>query len=129
MKFSIGSWITLGHLSVAEILADAGFDWLCLDLEHSVIDYHEAEQMILAVQSKGLTAFVRVGENSPVIIKRVLDAGADGVIVPMVCSKEDALRAVEASKYPPSGRRGVGLARAQKYGFGFEEYAAAANQR
>ena len=71
MKTSIGSWITLNNLSVAEILSDAGFDWLCIDMEHSVTDYAEAQQLILTIQSKGLKAFVRVGENNTRIIKRV----------------------------------------------------------
>ena len=75
MKTSIGSWITIGHPSIAEIMADAGFDWLCIDLEHTVTDYFEAQQLIMAIQGKGLKAFVRVGENNARIIKRVLDAG------------------------------------------------------
>jgi 2-keto-3-deoxy-L-rhamnonate aldolase RhmA len=119
---SIGTWLTLNHISVAEILADAGFDWLCVDMEHSVTDYFEAEQLIAIIQSKGKKAYVRVGENNSRIIKRILDAGADGIIVPMVNSKEDAEKAVKSVKYPPKGNRGVGLARAQKYGFGFDEY-------
>ncbi len=121
-KYSIGSWITLNHFSIVEIMADAGFDWLCVDMEHSVTDYYEAQQLIAAIQAKGIKAYVRVGENNTRIIKRVLDAGADGIIVPMVNSKEDALKAINAVKYPPIGKRGVGLARAQKYGFGFEDY-------
>jgi 2-keto-3-deoxy-L-rhamnonate aldolase RhmA len=121
-KILLGSWITLNHISVAEIMADAGFDWLCVDMEHSVTDYAEAQQLIMAIQSKGLMAFVRVGENNARIIKRVLDAGADGIIVPSVNSAEEAKKAVEAVKYPPLGKRGVGLARAQSYGFGFEDY-------
>ena len=121
-KVNLGTWITLGHISIAEILCDAGFDWLCIDMEHSVIDYFEAAQLIIAIQGKGKKAFVRVGENNPRIIKRVLDAGADGIIVPSVNSKEEAIKAVNAVKYPPVGMRGVGLSRAQAYGFGFEEY-------
>ena len=119
---TIGSWITLGHFSIAEVMADAGFDWLCIDLEHSVIDYYEAEHLIAAIRYKGVKPYVRVGANDPTIIKRVLDAGAEGIIVPMVNSREDAIKAVNAVKYPPMGQRGVGLARAQEYGFGFEEY-------
>ena len=118
----IGSWITLNHPSIAELMADAGFDWLCVDMEHSVIDYAEAQQLITTIQAKGIKAFVRVGENNMRIIKRVLDAGADGIIVPMVNSKADAIKAINAVKYPPIGQRGVGLARAQKYGFGFNDY-------
>lgn len=119
---SIGTWITLNSSSVAEILADAGFDWLCIDMEHTVTDYAEAQQMISVIQGKGIKAFVRVGENNNRIIKRVLDAGADGIIIPSVNTAIDAQKAVESCKYPPLGSRGVGLARAQSYGFGFEEY-------
>jgi len=122
MKNSIGSWITLNHPSIAEIMADAGFDWLCVDMEHSVTDYFEAQQLIMAIQSKGIKAFVRVGENNARIIKRILDAGADGVIVPSVNSAAEARKAVKSMKYPPVGTRGVGLARAQSYGFDFENY-------
>ncbi len=119
---SIGSWITLGNVGIVEIMADAGFDWLCIDMEHSVIDYTTAQQLIIAIQSKGVKAFVRVGANDPLIIKRVLDAGADGIIVPSVNTESEAEKAVAAVNYPPKGTRGVGLARAQKYGAGFEEY-------
>jgi 2-keto-3-deoxy-L-rhamnonate aldolase RhmA len=122
MQLSIGSWITLNNPSIAEIMADAGFDWLCVDMEHSVTDYYEAQQLIMAIQSKGVKAFVRVGENNTRIIKRILDAGADGIIVPSVNSAAEARKAVQAVKYPPQGARGVGLARAQSYGFGFENY-------
>ena len=126
-NISIGSWITLNHFSIVEIMADAGFDWLCVDLEHSVIDYYEAEILIATIQAKGITPFVRVGHNDESIIKRVLDAGAQGIIVPMVNSKVDAIKVVNAVKYPPQGTRGVGLARAQNYGFNFEEYARTIN--
>jgi len=119
---SIGSWITLNHPSVVEILSQFGFDWLCVDLEHSVTDYFQAQLLISTIQSKGIKAYVRVGENNDRIIKRVLDAGADGIIVPMIKNKKDALKVISSVKYPPNGTRGVGLARAQKYGFGFEKY-------
>jgi len=126
-KISIGSWITLGHFSIAEIMAKAGFDWLCVDMEHSVIDYYEAEKLIASIDANNCVPYVRVGANDPVIIKRVLDAGAKGIIVPMVNSKEDAIKAVSSVKYPPMGKRGVGLARAQGYGFEFDEYAEKVN--
>jgi 2-keto-3-deoxy-L-rhamnonate aldolase RhmA len=121
-KLQLGSWITIGNPSIAEIMADAGFDWLCIDMEHSVIDYFEAQQLIMTIQSKGIKAFVRVGENNSRIIKRILDAGADGIIIPSVSSAEEAIKAVKSVKYPPFGNRGVGLARAQSYGFGFDNY-------
>lgn len=123
-ELEIGSWVTLNHPSIVEIMAGAGFDWLCIDMEHSVIDYYDVQVLIATVQAKGLKAFVRVGENNTRIIKRVLDAGADGIIVPMVNNLEEAKKAVSAVKYPPFGKRGVGLARAQNYGLdnGFEIY-------
>jgi 2-dehydro-3-deoxyglucarate aldolase len=121
-QISIGSWITLGHFSIAEIMAKAGFDWLCVDMEHSVIDYYEAEYLIATIDSNNCVPYVRVGGNDPINIKRVLDAGAKGIIVPMINNREDAIKAVNAVKYPPIGTRGVGLARAQGYGFEFDEY-------
>lgn len=121
-ELTIGSWVTIGHPSVVEIMASAGFEWLTIDMEHSAITLDIAQNLISVIQSKNIQALVRVGENDALLIKRVMDAGADGVIVPMVNSAEDALKAVRAVKYPPLGERGVGLARAQKFGIGFEEY-------
>jgi 2-dehydro-3-deoxyglucarate aldolase len=119
---TIGSWITLGHPSIAEIMVKAGFDWLTVDMEHSVITLHQAQQLIQVIELSGVTPLVRVGENDPTLIKRVMDAGAHGVVVPMVNCRDDAINAVNAVKYPPIGTRGVGLARAQGYGFEFEKY-------
>ena len=124
---TIGSWITLGHSSIAEIMAKAGFEWLVVDMEHSVITLDIAQQLIQVIEGCGAVPLVRVGENNANIIKRVMDAGAHGVIVPMVNTKEQAEAAVKAVKYPPLGTRGVGLARAQGYGDKFNEYAATVN--
>ncbi len=121
-ELTLGSWITIGHPNVAEILSNAGFDWLVIDIEHNPIDISMVQTLITTIQSKGVAAFVRVSKNEEVVIKHVLDAGADGIIVPMVCSKADAIQAVDYAKYPPIGKRGVGLARAQQYGTGFEAY-------
>ncbi len=118
----IGSWITIGNSSIVEVMADSGFDWLCIDLEHTVIDYSQTQNLISCIQGKNKIAFVRVGENNPRIIKRVLDAGADGIIIPMVNNIEDVKNAIAAVRYPPLGKRGVGLSRAQGYGFEFEKY-------
>ena len=121
---TIGSWVTIGHPSIVEIMATAGFEWLTIDLEHSAIDISKAMELITVIQANDMAALVRVSKNEEVVIKRVLDAGADGVIVPMVRTVEDAQQAVDYVKYPPFGKRGVGLCRAQKYGIGFEEYKA-----
>ncbi len=119
---SIGSWIQLGHPAVAEIMASAGFDWLSIDLEHSTITLREAEDLIRVIDLKGVVPFVRLASNNPEQIKRVMDAGSHGVIVPMVKSKEEACAAVQAVKYPPQGERSIGLARAQGYGADFNRY-------
>lgn len=119
---TIGSWITIGHQVVIDVLANAGFDWLCIDLEHTAIDYNELQVLIGFIQSYNIAALVRVYKNEEVVIKRALDAGADGIIVPMICSGAEAKQAVEYAKYPPVGKRGVGLNRAQRYGFGFDDY-------
>lgn len=119
---TVGSWITLAHQAIAEIMAKAGFDWIAVDLEHSVITIREAEELIRVVDLCGSVPLVRLSANDPIQIKRVMDAGAYGVIVPMVNSAEEARKAVEAVRYPPDGKRGVGLARAQGYGSSFERY-------
>jgi 2-dehydro-3-deoxyglucarate aldolase len=121
-RLTLGSWITMGHPAVAEIMAGAGFDWLTVDMEHSAIGIAEAQHLIQVIELCGVAPLVRVGHNDPLLIKRVMDAGAHGVIVPMVNTRQDAIRAVESVKYPPVGKRGVGLARAQGYGLGFEKY-------
>lgn len=121
-QLTIGSWITMGHPAVPEILSTAGFDWLTIDIEHNLIDASMVHTLISTIQSKDIAALVRVSKNDEVIIKHVMDAGADGVIVPMVNNKADAIKAVEYTKYPPVGKRGVGLSRAQVYGTAFEEY-------
>ncbi len=121
-ELTLGSWLTIPHQSVVEIMATAGFEWLTLDLEHAAIDISQAMNMIALIQGKGMKALVRVSKNEEVIIKRMLDAGADGVIIPTVKNAEEARQAVEFVKYPPIGKRGVGLNRAQNYGVGFEEY-------
>lgn len=121
-ELTIGSWITIGHPNVAEILANTGFDWLVIDIEHNSIDMSMTQTLITTIQSKGVAALVRVNKNEEVVIKQVLDAGADGIIVPMVCNGREARQAVDFAKYPPIGKRGVGLARAQQYGVNFEAY-------
>src|SRR3990172_7659368 len=121
-ELTIGSWITFANSAIAEIMAKAGFDWLTVDMEHSSLTISQAQQLIQTIELCGVAPLVRVGENNPNLIKRVMDAGSHGVIVPMVNSKEEANNAVNAVKYPPTGKRGVGLARAQGYGTTFEKY-------
>lgn len=119
---TIGSWLSFGYTPVAEIMARAGFDWLVIDMEHTAIDAWDALQLIQIIELAGCVPLVRVGANDELLIKRSLDAGAHGVIVPMVNTAEDAERAVAAARYAPEGRRGTGLGRAQGYGERFQEY-------
>ncbi len=121
-QLSIGSWIQLGHPAVAEIMASAGFDWLAIDLEHSTITLREAEDLIRVIDLKGVVPLVRLASNNAEQIKRIMDAGAHGVIVPMVKSLGEARAAVRAVRYPPQGERSIGLARAQGYGVDFARY-------
>jgi 2-keto-3-deoxy-L-rhamnonate aldolase RhmA len=127
-ELTVGSWITLAHPAIAEIMAKAGFDWLTIDLEHSVITIREAEELIRVIDLCGVSPLVRLSANDHVQIKRVMDAGAHGVIVPMVNSAAEAEQSVVAVRYPPQGKRGVGLARAQGYGTRFEKYKEWLNQ-
>ena len=121
-ELTIGSWIMMGNSMSVEVMALAGFEWLVVDIEHTAIDLETTKALITTIQANDIKALVRVSKNEEVIIKRVLDIGADGIIVPMVNSKEDAMQAVDYAKYPPVGKRGVGLYRATKYGTKFEEY-------
>ena len=121
-ELTIGSWVMIGNPASVEVMALAGFEWLVIDIEHTSIDLQTTENLIRTVQSKNIEALVRVSKNEEVVIKKVLDMGADGIIVPMVSSKEDAIKAVNYAKYPPLGKRGVGLYRASGYGTKFEEY-------
>lgn len=119
---ALGSWITLGHVAIAEIMAKAGFDWLVVDLEHSTIGIDAAGDLIRTIDLCGVSPLVRLTSNDPNQIKRVMDAGAHGIVVPMVNTRAEAERAVAATRYAPQGSRGVGLARAQGYGFDFKRY-------
>lgn len=119
---TIGGWVTIGSPIVAEIFSRAGFDWVVIDLEHSVTDYEVAGNLIRTVDLCGITPLVRLTSNDPDQIKRVMDAGAHGIIVPTVNTPEEAIAAVSATRYAPKGIRGVGLGRAQGYGVKFEEY-------
>jgi 2-keto-3-deoxy-L-rhamnonate aldolase RhmA len=99
---AIGSWLTLPSVAIAEILALAGFDWLVVDLEHSVTSIDVAGDMIRVIDLCGVSPLVRLTSNDPDQIKRVMDAGAHGIVVPMVTSAEEARKAVAATRPPAS---------------------------
>ncbi len=119
---TIGSWLTMPSLAISELMAKVGFDWLTIDLEHSSLSIEQAGEMIRIIDLAGVSPLVRLTSNDGNQIKRVMDSGAHGIIVPLVKTKGDAEQAVSSVYYPPKGIRGVGLARAQDYGIGFHEY-------
>lgn len=122
---TVGSWVTLGTPEVSELMAAIGFDWLVIDAEHSPMSTRDVQDHLRAMALHACPGIVRLAANDPVRIKRVLDAGAEGIMVPMVNSADDARAAVLASRYPTAdtpGWRGVGLARAQGYGVDFPGY-------
>ncbi len=105
---SFGTWLTLGDLYATRVLARMGFDWLTLDIEHSAVDWSQAAMIFAAVADAGCVPLARVPEGSHHYIKRVLDAGAWGIVVPMVDTVEQAKVAIAAAYYPPVGNRSVG---------------------
>lgn len=105
---SIGTWLGIPSPESAEYVAALGFDWLTVDTEHNPIDIRTASQMFGAIAGAGVAPMVRIPWNEPENFKRVLDAGVWGIVVPMVNSKEEAERAVEATFFPPKGNRSVG---------------------
>jgi len=124
---TIGGWIGLDHPGVAEVMADAGFDWLVFDTEHGHFTTTTLRGAMDAVRRTDICPLVRVAANDPTIIKQILELGPEGVVIPMVCSAEQARAAVAACRYPPAGIRGIGGGRASHYGTEFERYLAQAN--
>ncbi|PIQ85268.1 MAG: 4-hydroxy-2-oxovalerate aldolase [Candidatus Omnitrophica bacterium CG11_big_fil_rev_8_21_14_0_20_45_26] len=118
-----GTWASLFHPSIAEIFGEMGADFLGLDLEHGTMSHGDAQTMILASQSKNVPCLPRIASHNIEMGRRLLDSGADGLIIPMVNTAKQASDLVTAYKYPPLGHRGYGVARAQGYGFSFSEYA------
>jgi 4-hydroxy-2-oxoheptanedioate aldolase len=107
-KVSLGGWLSLGSIPAARFMARAGFAWLTVDLEHSLVDIQTAAHMFGVIADAGCTALARVPSNRHDHIKRVLDNGVHGVVVPMVNSRAEAEAAVSAMRYPPAGTRSVG---------------------
>ena len=126
-RLQIGTWLQTNSPVSAEILAHVGFDWIVADCEHSETHIAEFSQIARGIYGRDTETFVRVRENDLMAIRQFLDMGANGVIVPLVNTAEDAKRAVAAAKYPPVGIRGFGWARCNNWGMDFDRYAATAN--
>ena len=123
----LGTMLTLPSPEVAEIIAACGYDWLFLDGEHSTLSTLDWQRVLQAIGGRS-AGIIRVAANRERDIKKFLDIGADGIIVPQVNSAGLARQAVACCKYPPQGIRGVGLARAQGYGRDFADYMENANR-
>ncbi len=113
---TIGCWLSMANAYSAEAIAKLGFDWVCVDLQHGLIDYTDLTYMLPAISNSDATPLVRVPWNEPYEIMKALDAGAYGVIVPMVNNRAEAAQAVAACRYPPDGQRSFGPIRGALYG-------------
>jgi 4-hydroxy-2-oxoheptanedioate aldolase len=117
-EVTYGAWLSIPSAFSAEVVAQQGHDWVCIDMQHGVIDYQAAVTMLLAISTGAATPIVRVPWNEPGIIGKMLDAGAMGIIVPMVNSVDEARAAVAACRYAPVGARSYGPTRAALYAGG-----------
>ncbi|MDK1023067.1 MAG: aldolase/citrate lyase family protein [Gammaproteobacteria bacterium] len=115
-KQTVGGWLSMDSALSAEMMANTGFDWLCIDLQHGMLDYSDLKIMLPAISTTSTIPFVRVPWNEPYEIMKALDAGAYGVIVPLINNREEAEKAVSACRYPPDGLRSLGPVRAAIYG-------------
>ena len=115
-------WTSLAHPSITEIFTRTGADFLGIDIEHSTISQEQSQRIIAGCQSGNTVCLPRIAWHNGEMIKRLLDSGADGIIVPMVSTAEEVEQLIAWSKYPPKGKRSFGIARGQGYGFDFEEY-------
>lgn len=120
LEHLVGTRISLNCLSSAEALSNLSFDWFFIDMEHTDIPEHQLSSILLALSDK--PSLVRVSKNEDIYIKKAMDAGAAGVIVPKVSNMIDAKKAVLSFKMPPSGTRGIGLTRSNNFGHGLDNY-------
>ena len=125
---AFGAWLSIPSSLAAEAVAHEGFDYVCIDLQHGMIDYPVATEMLLAIHSARSLPIVRVPSNDFAAINRMLDAGALGIVVPMIETPDDVRAAVAACRYPPAGSRSFGPNRAAFVaGLSTSDYAATAN--
>lgn len=120
--YSIGSWMQIPHPSVAEIMGYAGYAWVAVDMEHGAIAVHQLPDLFRALELGGTLPMVRLAQGGPNDCKQALDAGAGGVIVPMIESVAQLEQVRDACRWPPAGKRGVGFSRANLFGKNFDSY-------
>jgi 2-dehydro-3-deoxyglucarate aldolase len=126
-QITLGGWMQIGHPAIAEIFARRGFNWICVDLEHGAIELETMTNIFRTIDAYDCVSVARLPLNDPVWIHRSLDAGARGLIIPMVKTADDAENAIKEAKYPPRGVRGFGYSRANMHGIDFDDYIKTAN--
>jgi len=119
---SIGSWMQIPHPSIAEIMGQAGYDWVAVDMEHGSIGTHQLPDLFRALELGNTLPLARVARGHAKDCKQALDAGAGGIIVPMIESAEQLVEVRDACRWPPAGMRGVGFSRANLFGKHFDVY-------
>jgi 2-dehydro-3-deoxyglucarate aldolase len=119
---TIGSWMQIPHSTIAEIIGQSGYDWVAIDLEHGSIGVQQLPDLFRALELGGTLPLARLAHGSPKDCKQALDAGAGGVIIPMIESAEQLRGIRDACCWPPSGNRGVGFSRANLFGKNFDSY-------
>ena len=126
--YSVGGWMQIPHPSIAEIMGDAGYDWIAIDMEHGSISISQLPDLFRALELGNTLPLVRVAHGQPKDCKQALDAGASGIIVPMVETAEQLLTIRDDCRWPPAGNRGVGFSRANLFGKKIEEYSQEAQE-
>jgi 2-dehydro-3-deoxyglucarate aldolase len=121
-KHSIGSWIQIPHASIAEIMGQAGYDWVAVDIEHGAISPHQLPDLFRAIELGNTLPLARIAQGEVKDCKQALDAGAGGLIIPMVESAKQLQKIINAAMWPPSGSRGVAFSRANLFGKNFTRY-------
>ncbi|MDO8662378.1 MAG: aldolase/citrate lyase family protein [Candidatus Omnitrophota bacterium] len=121
-KLVFAAWTSLYHPSITEIFSHSGVDFVGIDIEHSTISQEQSQRIIATAQASDSLCLPRVASHNMEMIKRLLDSGADGIIVPMVNTAREAREIASWCKYPPQGKRSFGISRGQGYGFDFDRY-------
>jgi len=125
---SVGSWMQIPNSSIAEIMGQAGYDWVAVDMEHGAISIHQLPDLFRALELGNTLPFARLARGHYKDCKQALDAGAAGIIVPMIKSSEYLKKVRDATRWPPAGNRGVAFSRANLFGKQFDEYIEEAQQ-
>jgi 2-keto-3-deoxy-L-rhamnonate aldolase RhmA len=126
-RVTLGTWLQINNATAAEVLSNAGYDWIAVDIEHTDIDDASLVALLRGMYGRGAAPLARVTHNDVMAIRRALDMGAEGVLVPFVSTAAEARQVVAAAKYPPLGVRGFSFCRANNWGVDFQADARTAN--